>query len=256
MSYLGSKSQTVELTVLGYAFAQPLAFRATTPHRPGEMVGAAVEVRNTGESPGEIHVDVWDNDTGELLWRSPRRILAVNETYTFSDADIGPMPTRNWGLVAQTHHDGEIDGMLSFVVELTVDVATSLTLELNKATVTPGEEYDWAGHLLRRDTGEGIGDQWISCRRNGVEVARVPTDANGFYWARITAPSVPGVYQNNTVFEEVTISGTTFLSSLSKTIRLGVGLPPIPKLAWWQWGLIGLAALSGVGGAIYILRKR
>ncbi len=43
---------------------------------------------------------------------------------------------------------------------------------------------------------------------------------------------------------------------LSVPVEIGIALPTIPELAWWQWALIGLAALSGVGAAFYTLRKR
>ncbi len=255
--YLRSQSPLTTLTVGSPPFGKIIEFGVPLGLRSGDPIQMTVLVKNTGDLYGSFYIDLWDADTGERLWRSTELGFGPGEQAGFYviKAEAPLMPNRALELIVQTHHDGEIDDMRQKRIPLLEleQIATALSINIEPSIVALDGSYIHYGRLTRADTGIGLAGELVSLLRKDVEIVQVITDEAGNYSSQLIAPSIPGKYSCQSLYDGNTPLG--YVGAVSNTVAFEIPPIALPGLPWWQWALIGLAAVAGIG-AIYKVAKR
>ena len=239
--YLPS-SATATLTV-GVARAEIVEFRVPPGAEVGDLIGptidpVAISVRNVGTLAGNILLRVRDLD-GATIWTGSIT-LAVGGFGWIYPALNYPMPNRDLTLRAEAYHDTIVDSYQDKTIVLILEIATSITLTLEPTGIEPGGAYHYKGKLTRIDTSAGIVGMEIIARREGVEVARGTTGADGNYDIVATAPTTQGSFTCQAAFPGV----VPFAASSAQT-SLGVGVAVLEPV----WALASVA----LGAALLML---
>jgi len=235
-------SSATATLVVGLAKGGDIAFRVTPAAEAGEIVGpttnpVAIGVRNVGSIAGTINLRIIDRDEppGETIWVGSIS-LAIDEFGWVYPAINYPMPARNLRLRAEAYHDSIIDTSIDKTITLIVRVDTATTLTLEPTPIEPGGAYHYMGRLTRTDTGAGLSGMEIMARREGAEVGTGTTGAEGNYDIIATAPTTPGSFNCQAVFQGVVPFAASFANA-----ELGVGILPVQVI----WALA--AASVGIG---------
>jgi len=235
-------SSAAATLVVGLAKGGAITLRVTPAAEAGEIVGpttdpVAIGVRNVGSVAGTINLRIIDRDepAGETIWVGSIS-LAIDEFGWVYPAINYPMPARDLRLRAEAYHDSIVDDYTDETIMLIVRVDTATTLTLEPTSVEPGGTYHYKGRLTRTDTGAGLSGMEILARREGAEVGRGTTGADGNYDISVTGPTAAGSFSCQAVFP-----GVVPFAASSADARLGVSL----LAAQLVWVLV--AASVGIG---------
>ena len=235
-------SSAAATLVVGLAKGGAIEFRVTPSAEEGEIVGPttnpfAIGVRNVGSVAGTINLRIIDRDepAGETIWVGSIS-LAIDEFGWVYPAINYPMPASDLTLRAEAYHDSIIDSYMDKTIILIVRVDTATTLTLEPTSIEPGGTYHYKGRLTRTDTGAGLSGMEILARREGAEVGRGTTGADGNYDISVTGPTTAGSFSCQAVFP-----GVVPFAASSADARLGVSL----LAAQLVWVLV--AASVGIG---------
>ena len=235
-------SATATLTV-GLAKGSIDDFRVIAAAEEGDIVGpttdpAAIAVRNVGSLAGTISLRIRDVD-GATIWTGSIT-LAIDEFGWVYPVLAYPMPARDLTLRAEAYHDTIVDSYMDKTVTLIVRVDTDITLTLEPAAIEPGATYHYLGRLTRIDTGAGLSGMEVIARREGVEVGRGTTGADGNYDIAAAAPITQGSFSCMAAFP-----GVVPFAASSAQANLGVSLAVLEPI----WA----AASAALGVALWML---
>jgi len=235
-------SSATATLVVGLAKGGAISLRVTPAAEAGEIVGpttdpVAIGVRNVGSIAGTINLRIIDRDQppGETIWVGSIS-LAIDEFGWVYPAINYPMPARDLRLRAEAYHGSIVDDYTDETIVLIVRVDTDITLTLAPTEIEPGASYHYTGKLKRIDTGAGLSGMEVIARREGAEVGRGTTGTDGNYDVIATAPTTPGSFSCQAVFQ-----GVVPFAASSADAELGVGIFPVQ----FVWALV--AASVGIG---------
>ena len=252
--YLPSSSPRVLAEVGFPPFATIIDFSVPSMARSGEPINISILTENTGDLYGSCYIDLWDADTGELLFRSQDAEFGAGLQALFTTTLI--MPNHDLELIVQTHHDDNttIDDIQQKRIPLLVQVITALSINIEPPIIETGGIYTQSGRLTRVDDGAGLGGERISLRRDGVEIVWVVTDGAGNYSSQLTAPVTPRSYACQSFYDGNINLG--YANTVSDTMEFVIPYIPLPQLTTFQWvALIVSLFTGGILAFGYIRRK-
>jgi len=263
---------------VGLGMGKIVAFNIIPPAIPvGGDVYASCLLRNDGDSAAQFRLVYLRYDEDGVgftpLGRSDYVTLAVGEQvwfYGFSTDGsrhvIDQMP--GWDnvnyrvMVWRTTPDGEMwDDQVDDYVELLIQVATSLTITLNPAQISPGDTYRQTGRLTRDDTNQGIAGATVHFERIGdvpgvpKEIGSAVTDENGNYNSgELPGPvptELPATYQVQThYYGSITLGLEESISQVFTPVSIGEVLVPLifGSVAYMKTKSLGTTVVAGLAG--------
>ena len=226
-------SPLTPLTVTSYPAVSNLTITGpSSPQPAGAALQCVFTFSNVGGGDGVITFTL-KNQAGATLGTvnisvaAGQGVTSGQIPFTMPSADITLTVTSNYG------------GSASKTIVATIQVGTTLTLDLSPSTVKVGETVTASGYLSRNDNPQNyVGVSGVTVqllKSDNTVVASGTTTATGGYSISFTAPSTAGSYSYKTYF-----AGSGLLASAFSTPRsIGVGIEGVMP---WLTILAPLAA--------------
>ena len=220
VKYWLKSSQSSEVAVTTVNYPNPVILEVSPPGSPqpaGSVLGVYAKIRNDG-GPGYITLWVKDADTGAILGSFTTDFLS-GERGIIGASFI--MPNRDVRIRVEAGYDNTVTSSwpTTYLIELFVEIATSLTFNITPTTVRIGGTVSFSGKLTRADTGAGVGGVMIKViDRSGSLIATATTMSDGSYSGSFNAPLTPSTYYYSAVFEGAWIAGLYLSPSTATAI--------------------------------------